>query len=826
LRKLLPVLFLFIANLPLFAQQKTLQAVKAIQSPKIDGKLDEDAWKNAPVANDFILNFPTYGAKPSQKTEVKIIYDNAAVYVGAYIYDDPALIRKQLTARDGEQRADADYFSVFFDTYKDLQNGFQFLVTTANVQSDARLVPNQETDFGEYGDKTWDAVWDSRVSIKQDGWVVEIKIPYISLRFAKNNIQDWGIQFLRFSRRDNETSFWNAVNPQVNGFVNQFGIYAGLKDLQPPLRLSFSPYVSTGISSMPQAAGGYKTDWLRNGGMDVKYGLNESFTLDATLVPDFGQVISDNVVNNLTPFEIQFQENRQFFTEGTELFNKAGLFYSRRIGGTPAKYNSVRNFVNNNSDWSIVKNPSVTQLYNATKFSGRNEKNLGIGIFNAVTAPMEAKIRNAVSGKDSVIQTEPLANYNIIVFDQALKGRSFITFTNTNVMRSGNARDANVTAFDFGFYGKKNIYGLTGAARYSKIWEANPSDGYNTRLRFGKVSGNWQYYLQGNVESDKYNPNDLGILFAANEVTYRSGISYRQFTPTKNFVTYSYSFDIRLGNLYKPYAYTNLDLIGSGFWVFKNFWDVTLTAILNPIDNKDYFVLQTPTIGKYIRYPLNYIFELEGSTDSRKKLFVSYGGVYAKSPDYDNVYTSLSLGFRYRFGNKFSLDLKTESALETNQLGYAFLNEPVTDEPIAGFRDNKEFTSILSGIYNFTPRINVTLRTRHYWNKVHYISFHNVNNEGNLTNRPFIAGNDDNFNTFNVDAFFTWDFRLGSRLILGWKNRLDDSFSINGPANKSYTKNLGRVLNLSKKSINSRHANDLTLRFIYFLDYNQLKKKK
>ncbi len=146
--------------------------------------------------------------------------------------------------------------------------------------------------------------------------------------------------------------------------------------------------------------------------------------------------------------------------------------------------------------------------------------------------------------------------------------------------------------------------------------------------------------------------------------------------------------------------------------------------------------------------------------------------------------------------------------------------------PLPGLETISEFTSILSGIYNFTPRINLTLRARHYWNKVHYISFHNVNNEGNLTDRPFISGNDDNFNTFNVDAFFTWDFRLGSRLILGWKNRLDDSFSINGPDNKSYTRNLGRALNLSNKNLNSRHANELTLRFIYFLDYNQLKKKK
>ena len=806
----------FLVCVNLYSQVKTLQAIKISQAPKIDGNLDDAAWSNVPPATDFIQNFPTFGNPSTMRTEVKLMYDNNAIYVGAYLYDDPALIRKQLTARDGEQRQDVDYFSVFFDTYKDLQNGFQFTVTTANVQSDARLTPNQNTDFGEYGDKTWEAVWESKVSIKNDGWVVEMRIPYISLRFAKKDLQDWGVQFLRFSRRTNETDFWNPVNPQVNGFVNQFGVFTGLKDIKPPLRLSFSPYVSGGYRSSPEA-GEYTHTWLRNGGMDVKYGINESFTLDATLIPDFGQVISDNVINNLSPFEVRFQENRPFFTEGTELFNKAGLFYSRRVGKVPTRYNSVNNFVRNNSNtWELIKNPSVTQLYNAAKFSGRNENKLGIGIFNAITAPMDAKIRNRNTGKDSIIRTEPLANYNIIVLDQALKGRSFVSFTNTNVLRSGGDRDANVSAFDFGVYDKKNVYALTGTARYSKIWGSNPYDGYNTTLRFAKVSGNWQYNVSGNVESANYDPRDLGFLAAPNEITYRGGITYRKFKPTKNFLTYSYSLSSRLTYLYKPYAYSYFDVTASGFWVFRNFWDVSVRAVLNPIPVDDYFVLQTP--WKYLHLPLNYIFSAEGSTDSRKKFFFRYEGVYAKSPKYDNVYTALEIGFRYRFNDKFTLDLQTNSSFEENQLGFAFLRESNGD-PIAGFRDNRDFTSILSGIYNFTPRINLTLRTRHYWNKVNYKSFHNVDDDGLLINRPFINGNDDNVNFFNLDAFLTWDFRLGSRLILGYKNWLGEDEYVVPTGKNTYLKNLGDIFSLN-------HGNEFTMRFIYFLDYNQLRKKR
>lgn len=806
---------LLLIGISVYSQQKSILAVKTTQAPKIDGNLDDAAWAAAPVLTDFIQNFPTYGLPVSKKTEVKILYDNSAIYVGAYLYDEPALIRKQITARDGEGQSDVDYFSVFLDTYNDHQNGFQFLVTTANVQSDAKMGPGYDGIFGNYGDKTWDAVWDSKVSMKPDGWVVEMRIPYISLRFAKKDVQDWGLQLLRFFRRNNESSFWSPVDPKVNGFVNQLGEIKELKSIQPPLRLSFSPYIKTGYRSSPQP-NGYMSEWLRNGGMDLKYGLNESFTIDATLVPDFGQVVSDNVVNNLTPYEIKFNENRQFFTEGTELFNKAGLFYSRRVGATPSKYYNVKGFVAIYPEWEIVKNPTLTQLYNATKFSGRTNKKLGIGIFNAITAPMEAKIHNTLSGKDSIINTEPLANYNIIVFDQALKGRSSITFTNTNVMRNGDGRDANVTALDVALYNKRNSHALRGTVRYSKIWGTNPYDGYNTTLNFGKVSGNWLYNFSGNVESKKYDPNDLGILSAPNEITYRASLTYRQLKPTKNFITYSYSLSPKLQYLYQPYAYSSFDITGIAFWVFKNFWDITLSAYILPGWERNYFELRTD--GRYLRYPTNAGLSIDGSSDSRKKLFFRYSGGYTKAPKYNNELITLELGMRYRFSNKFSLDLQTNSTLETNQLGYAFIRES-NGEPIVAFRDNRDFSTVLSGIYNFTSRLNLTLRARHYWNKVNYNSFHDVDVKGYLLPRAFISGQDENVNIFNLDAFLTWDFRLGSRFIVGYKNWLGDEEVVNITGRNSYLQNLGKVFDL-------RHGNELSVRFIYFLDYNQLRKKR
>lgn len=807
--------FLLVCN-HLFSQKRTLEAVKVTQAPKIDGTLDDAAWKDVPVATDFIESYPNFGQKASQKTEVKVIYDNSAIYVGAMLYDDPKLIRRQITARDGEQQSDADYFSVFFDTYDDHQNGFQFLVTSANVQSDARLAPNLQVGFGEYGDKTWDAVWESKVGINHDGWVVEMKIPYLSLRFSKKEIQNWGLQFLRSVRRLNETSTWSPVDPNINGYVNQFGVLEGLKKIVPPLRLSFSPYLSSGYRSTPEKDG-YINEWLYSGGLDLKYGINESFTLDATLIPDFGQVVSDDVINNLTPYEVKFQENRPFFTEGIDLFNKAGLFYSRRVGDVPGLYYNVQNYADNHPGWELIKNPSTTQLYNAVKLSGRTQKKLGIGFFNAITAPMHAVMKNKSSGRDSVIETEPLVNYNILVLDQALKGRSYITFTNTNVLRNGSNRDANVSALDISLFDKKNNHQFSVAGRYSKIWDRNPYDGFNTSIKYGKISGRWQYYLKNSIMSENYDPNDLGILFAPNKVTYEGSLSYHQNIPTRNFLSYNYSVTVSDQYLYKPYAFSRFNVQGFAMWILRNFWDVEFNTTIDPIWDHDYFELRTP--GRYLAYPPNYLFSLTGSTDSRTKLFFNYGFNFAIAPEYDNKFYGVDIGLRYRFGDRFNLSLQTTTGKEINQLGYAFLREN-DGSPIVAFRDNQSVTTVLSGIYNFTPRLNLTLRTRHYWDNVTYKQFFDVDADGTIYSRPFIGSQDQNVNIFNTDVFLTWDFRLGSRLILGYKNWLGNNETVIIPpgTKNSYLRNLSDQFDL-------RHGNEFSIRFIYFLDYNQFRRK-
>ena len=810
-------------------QLKTVTTIRSGVPIHIDGNLDETAWSGADIATDFITNSPVFGKIPENRTDVKLVYDNSAIYVGAYIHDDPSKIRKQFTARDQERQADVDYFSIFLDTYNDHQNAFQFLVTSRNVQSDARISPNAPRQFGVYGDLSWDAVWESKVSIKADGWVVEMKIPYFSLRFSDEPVQHWGIQLMRFSRRLNETSFWSPVNPAVNGFVNQFGELKGLENLRSPLRLSFSPYVSGGYRSDPHIGEPNRNEWLKSGGMDVKYGISESFTLDATLIPDFGQVVSDNVVNNISPFEIQFKENRPFFTEGTELFNKAGIFYSRRIGKQPDGYNSVNNLVGHGdyTDYEIIRNPSITRLYNAIKLSGRTKKNLGIGIFNAVAQPTKAKIRNGATGLDSLILTEHLTNYNVVVLDQALKNRSFITLTNTNVLREGNAPDANVTAIDLALYDRNNMYGFFLSPKYSKVFnDAGNYEGYKNSIRFAKVSGNLQFSLENTTVSPKFSPNDLGYLQAPNDVSNTATVSYNIFEATKYFINQSYGITAEQNYLYKPFEFKQTEVSAYGFWIFRNFWDLRVTLGTSPSWFNDFFELQTPENimetprRKLKRSPYYYLF-LVGSTDSRKRWYASWNIGAAEGPLPNDPYLRTDISLRYRFSDRFTLEGLVERQYDNGQFGYAFVRDMITGDPILARRKYTDFSTVLTGIYNFTSRMNLSFRARHYWNKLDNTNLYDVKPDGYWVERMGMNPSDynSNYNAFNLDLFYTWDFRLGSRIILGWKNWLGTDYEryYRPPTNSSYFNN-------AKSVFESPHGNEITLRFIYFLDSGDFKR--
>jgi hypothetical protein len=785
-------------------------AIKTNQQIKIDGNMNDAAWKDIEPCGDFITSSPVFGKASTHKTEVRVTYDNTAIYVGAYMYDKPENIRKQITARDVIDRQDVDYFVVGFDTYHDRQNAFVFRVTAAGVQGDAK-----ESNGGAVFDQTWDAVWESKTSIKNDGWVAELKIPFSAIRFSKSTEQQWGLNFARFIRKENENSIWNPVNPNINGDVNQWGDWNGLKDITPPLRLSFLPYLSGGFRVSPTMKGDV-TEFLKSGGMDVKYGLNSGFTLDLTLIPDFAQVQSDNVFLNLSPFQVKFDDYRPFFTEGTELFNKAGLFYSRRIGDAPALADDVLTTYGNNPNYKIIKNPGITRLYNATKFSGRTKGNLGIGIFNAVSAPMYAKIENLNTGKDSSILTEPLTNYNIIVLDQALKNRSSVSFTNTNVLRKGNSRNANVSSIDLSLFDRKNKHSFLFTGKYSSIWgKQENKNGITTVTSFGKVSGVIQYRAGIGVESDKYDPNDLGYIQNNNSFEYNGNVSYNMIKPTGKFLNHSFKLSFNNAYLYKPFAWTSFQINSSAFFLFKNFWDLSLSFQSSPTWNKDYFVHTNVYTGYFLRRTPYYFLSTSGSSDSRKKLYFNWTLGGAEYPLPDDPYWTTTIGLRYRFNNKLQISGSMNIEQDRGNWGWAFITNP-NGSPVIARRNVKRNTAVLSGQYNFTSRMNINIRMRHYWSLLQNTNFYNLKSDGYWNEIAFIPNQNVNFNTFNVDMFYTWDFLLGSRLTIAWKNALGSNVMIDPYTNVKYFKTLGKV-------IDNPHSNEITVKVVYYLDYLKLK---
>ncbi|MFL5762588.1 MAG: DUF5916 domain-containing protein [Bacteroidia bacterium] len=801
------LLLIVVLSFRLGAQEKKiLHAERVSSAPHIDGVLDDEAWKSAAPGENFIQRAPKPGEASKKKTEVRIIYDDVAVYVGAMMYDNhPDSVLHELSERDNE--ANADLFGLILDTYNDDLNGYGFFITAAGVQIDARYSSNGQ-DFN------WNAVWQSQVKVNSEGWVAEFKIPYSALRFSKDSVQDWGANFIRKVRRTREDSFWNEVNPAVNGLINQFGDIQGIKNIKAPLRLSVTPYISGYVENYPyNQSGKSNNSYSLNGGMDIKYGISEAFTLDMTLVPDFGQVQSDNKVLNLSAFEVKYDENRQFFTEGTELFNKGGLFYSRRIGGTPLNYYAPYSELK--AGEYIADNPSATQLINATKISGRTQSNLGVGIFNATSANTYAVISDSF-GNTRKILTQPLTNYNILVLDQAFKNNSYISLINTNVTREGSFYDADVTGTSFRFMEKHNTYGVMGTAALSQIYPADsakPTLGYTYDVTAGKMSGKFQYNANVNVKSDKYDPNDLGINTINNTIETFLNLSYNHFEPVGKVNNWNVSGGTGYSRLFKPSFLWNYNIYGDWYVLFQSYLSMGGGVNLEPIITYDHW--EPRVSGHYYRYPKDYMGYYWFSSDYRKRLALDGSVNYKFYDENDRYHFSYNIAPRVRVTNKFSFNYAYTSYFDNDDIGFVHYNA-AADVITFGRRKVTTKVNTLNVSYIFTNRMALSLRGRLYWSKAEYQQYYTLGDKGGLADDPLYAGNSNvNFNAFNIDLVYRWQFLPGSEMSVVWKNAI---YTQGDTIVQHFTDDVDMTFN-------SPQSNSFSLKVLYYLDYNMLKRK-
>lgn len=775
----------------LYAQKRSLEAVRITNDIAVDGVLNEPAWANAQEASHFVMYEPDNG-KPEdadKRSTVKVLYDDEAVYFGAVLQDNPENIMREIALRDDFKTA--DHFGVFINGYNDGQQDFRFFVSAAGTQLDCLATQNGE-------DYSWDAIWFSSVSLTDSGWVVEMKIPYAAIRFSDEKEQFWGLNFYREVRQNRQKFFWNPIDRNIGSAIVQTGLLTGINNIEPPTRLFFIPYSSVYVND--NEAG---TETTFKAGMDIKYGINDSFTLDAILIPDFGQAAFDEVVLNLGPFEQQFNENRPFFTEGTDIFNKGGLLYTRRIGGPPT------GAVTPAEGEEVTEVPAKVNLINALKISGRTNNGLGIGVMNAITERTYATLRNTETNTSRKQLVEPVANYNILVLDQRFRKNSSVSFTNTNVMREGSFRDANVSALVYNLNTRENTYNLSGNFKYSTVNDIESKNGYSSYISASKTSGKYRYGLSSFYVSEDYDNNDLGIIFTTNYYNINANASYRILNPTKLFNTFSVNTNVYAefhndtNRLQNGFAEVNVnsttrknDYIGYGVQVV-------------PFDLYDFY--EPRITGRFVKVPKSVFAYIYFSSNYNRKFALDIEPQIWLSDERDRNYYGLTFSPRYRFSNRMQMIYSFNYGLDTNNKGWIAFEG---DDIVFTRRDRTTITNSISGKYSVNSNMTINLTARHYWTYGENLEYLTLQDDGMLTeNTTFNENRDFTYNNWNFDLSYTWWFAPGSQLSFLYRNNAVGQFEY---VNRNYSKNLDYLFSNNLNSIFS-----LSLR--YYIDYNAAK---
>jgi len=797
--------------------KKVLNIKRTSEPPKIDGILNDKAWLDTEEAKDFIQFRPAMGVveKDHQKTIVKVTYDDNAIYFGAHLYDNPEEIVKQFTSRDNFGQT--DFFGIVLNPNNDAQNDTEFFIFPSGTQADALANPSIGEDFG------WNAVWTSSVQIVDDGWVVEVKIPYSALRFANREIQTWGVQFHRHFRTTREQFTWNPIDVTKGNIGLYHGEVHGITKIDPPTRLSFYPFTSGLVKTLD----GETTDDF-SFGVDVKYGISENFTLDATLIPDFSQVGFDNVQLNLSPFEQQFSEQRQFFTEGIDLFTKGNLFYSRRIGSTPSKFDEVEDYLG--TDEEVTDNPEEAKTLNAIKVSGRTKKGLGIGVFNAITQKTEAIITDSITKESRRFMTEPLTNYNILVLDQQFNKNSSVTVINTNVTRNGHFRDANVFGAGFDIVDKNNKFGYEGSAIFSSVnLEDGAKNGFQTNLEFEKVSGKYRFGIEHNMADRNFDKNDFGIQRRNNFNSFELDASYQIFEPTKKLNEFRINTWFNYRRLYKPSRYTGKNIGFRVFAVNKKLFAYGGRISFEFGKQHDYWEPRDIENNRFFTYENEVVSSMFISSDYNKKfaLDANIGGIkyFDKSNNFHGHFYRISP--RFKLSEKFIFQYSLEVENFINNQGFVTTLDDGDGDIIFGLRDRKVLENSLSGSYNFNTKHALTLSFRNYWSTVNYEEdLFKLENDGTLSKsngyniQDTLINNPDqdydpnqNFDIWNLDFKYSWEFAPGSLLTALYRNQL---FNFTEASGDSYFDSLS---DLFKEPI--EHV--FSLRLTYYIDYNNIK---
>jgi len=592
----------------------------------LDGKLDEPDWQAARPATDFRQAQPHEGEPATQRTEVRFLFDDDYLYIGARMFDTDgaAGIRTRLVRRDAG--FNSDYVEIIFDTFHDHLGRVDFMTNPSGSKEDS-YGPN-----GSNLDNSWDAVWDVKTRVDSLGWTAEFRIPLSQLRYpTTDSTETWGLQVWRQENRLNELSQWAFWHLNETGGPAKFGHLEGLRLTRAPGRAEFLPYVVGRSTNDPTIGPGdpfarSRAYDARFGG-DFKYLVSSSLTLNGTINPDFGQVEVDPAVVNLSAFETYFQEKRPFFVEGNGLFDfgnfncfscsnasSVGLFYPRRIGRAPQGAGNAYDA----AAGGFAKVPDNTTILGAAKLTGSLAKGWTLATLDAATSRETASIQDS-TGARSRLEVEPFTNYFVGRISHDLPGGSYIRAMGTSVVR--NIQDPTLrtqlnTRSEAGgvetdlWWGKRTYRVMANAtmtsvsgsraailriedasARYfqrpdrrngSNGLFSNAYDpgltslrGYSFYTRVAKDAGDWMWEVQTSVISPGFEANDVAFNTQSDRIFMGANL-VRQFTkPTavaRNSFwifgaqqIYNYSHDL-----------LNRQVAAYGQVQFLNWWTVSL----------------------------------------------------------------------------------------------------------------------------------------------------------------------------------------------------------------------------------------------------------
>jgi hypothetical protein len=606
-RSLLQVLLLLALATPaapLAAQTLGTKVARVVRIPsgtiRVDGRLDEDEWALARPITDFVQKEPVEGVAPTERTEVRFLYDDGGFYVAARM--ESSLGRDGIQAplgrrdspysptprssggdtfgrpRTGGQPELADFILVSLDTFLDRRTAYSFGVTASGVRIDHQHLSDSESAI----DARFDPVWQASTRVDDEGWTAEMWIPFTQLRFNPGQELTWGLNVHRWIPLKNEDDYWVAIPRTEDAWSSRFGTLEGIGSVEQGRRIEILPYAAVGstVSANRDPANPF-VDALNleaHTGADLKVGLGSNLTLDATFYPDFGQVEADPAVINLTDTETFYPERRPFFTEGSSLLEsfEVNYFYSRRIGGPPLA----------SASGDFVDVPDQATILGAAKLTGRLPSGTSLGILGAVTGEERAQVFDFDAGSttDGTLTEVPVTPRTL--WGHARVQQEFGSAGSTAaLMVSGVHRSldessslADLLRRDAWMAGGDVVWrlgggayevlvggGLTGidgepaamvrAQRGSERYFQRPDadhvrvdstrtsiSGGKASLRARKISGAhwlWSFFLD--FESPEVTFNDIGRLGSADGIMTTQSLTYRETQPGRRVRGYSFT---------------------------------------------------------------------------------------------------------------------------------------------------------------------------------------------------------------------------------------------------------------------------------------------